>query len=321
MSLRVSVIVPTYKRRALLRRCLKALANQSLVHDQYEIIVVDDEESPRTEALVRRLSSATAPALHYVAAVGTTGPAAARNWGVGRSRGQILAFTDDDCVPDPNWLEEGLKAIANVDAVGGRIVIPLPPRPTDYELSQAQLSQCEFVTANCFCRRETFWEVGGFDESFSLAWREDSDLYFKLLESHARVGSAAAALVVHPIRPAHWGVSLRQQHKIRYDALLYKKHPQLFATRIASRPPLRYYSSMTLLASAAVAAGAGLMPVATACAAAWAAITLDFACRRLARTSRDPAHVAEMLLTSAFIPPLSVFWRLYGACRFRVLFL
>jgi GT2 family glycosyltransferase len=99
------------------------------------------------------------------------------------ARGAIIAFTDDDCIPDPGWLSAGASAFApGVAGVDGTIVVPLPDRPTDYERDAAGLTGAEFATANCFYRREVLAAVGGFDERFTAAWREDSDLFFTLRE-------------------------------------------------------------------------------------------------------------------------------------------
>ena len=83
--------------------------------------------------------------------------------------------------------------------------------------------------------------AGGFDERFSAAWREDSDLHFRLLHQGGRIVWAPAALVVHPW-PARWGVSLKQQRKSQFNALLYKKHPRLYRQRIRPWPPWEYYA-------------------------------------------------------------------------------
>src|SRR4051812_41746778 len=182
MALLVSVVVPTCGRRELLERCLAALEAQSLPREQYEIVVVED---------VKR-----------------EGPATARNRGWRKARAALIAFTDDDCVPDRHWLENGLRALQGSDAVCGRVVMPLPARPTDYERDAQGLERAEFVTANLLCRKEALERVGGFDERFRLAWREDSDLHFSLLQAGARIVRAADAVVVHPVRPAGWGVSL-----------------------------------------------------------------------------------------------------------------
>lgn len=74
------------------------------------------------------------------------------------------------------------------------------------------------------------------------------------------------------------------------------------------------------LATAGVSAGLGRPGIALAGGALWAALTLNFCARPLRHTSTDPRHVLEMAITSALIPPLAIFWRLYGALKFRVFF-
>jgi hypothetical protein len=129
--------------------------------------------------------------VRYIALTGAHGPAAARNAGWRGARGAILAFTDDDCIPDPGWLRAGLSAFTgDVAGADGTIVVPLPERPTDYQRDTAGLAGAEFATANCFYRRDVLAAVGGFDERFSMAWREDSDLFFALLERGYEVARA-----------------------------------------------------------------------------------------------------------------------------------
>jgi GT2 family glycosyltransferase len=286
---RVSVVVPTCGRAELLARCLAALENQSLPRGDYEIIVVDDS------------------ALR-------SGPAAARNRGWRKARAPFVAFTDDDTVPEHDWLERGLEAMKDpVDAAAGRIVMPLSAEPTDYERDAQGLERSEFVTANCFVRKRVLERLEGFDEGFRLAWREDSDLHFRLLRSGARLAPAARAVVVHPVRPAGWGVSLKQQKKVMYDALLFKKHRRLYRERIRSGPRWDYYLIVASLAAAAAGIGPALL--------VWLCLTLRLFFQRLHGTSMRASHVAEMLVTSVLIPPVAVFWRFAGALRFRVAFL
>jgi hypothetical protein len=208
----------------------------------------------------------------------------------------------------------------NVDAVCGRIVMLISAIPTDYERDASGLERSEFVTANCFCRRRTLEALGGFDERFRLAWREDSDLHFRLLEAGARIARAPDAVVVHPVRPAPWGVSVRQQKKIMFDALLFKKHPQLYRRRIRATPRWDYYAIVAALF--ALALGLALHSAAGSALAAvpWAGLTSCLCLQRLRGASKAPAHVAEMIATSIAIPPVAVFWRAAGALRFRVRF-
>ena len=320
--MRVSVVVPTHRRPELLDRCLAALAAQEFDPAGYEVIVADDAASEVTRRQVTLFAARMPAALRYCPVEGPHGPAAARNVGWRAARGEAIAFTDDDCIPDPRWLAAGLAGFrAGVEAVSGRVVVPLPDRPTDYEQDAAGLEGAEFVTANCFCRRDVLEAVGGFDERFAGAWREDSDLHFALLGRGGRIAHVPGAIVVHPVRPASWGVSLRQQRKSLFDALLYKKHRDLYRRLIRPSPPWDYYASVAALAATLAGLVLGNPRLAIAAAVAWFALTSRFCLRRLRRTSHAPGHVAEMVATSALIPPLSVFWRLYGACKFRVPFL
>jgi GT2 family glycosyltransferase len=313
----ISVVVPTYRRHDLLHRCLMALDGQNFDPSQYEVIVCDDAAQESTRQLVADLAAQATCSIRYQPVMGRHGPAAARNVGWRAAKGGIIAFTDDDCLPQAGWLAGGLAALeSGADAVWGALEMPLPPVPTDYQRDAAGLANAIFVTANCFCRRQALQAVGGFDERFTAAWREDSDLFFSLIEHGFCVRHATDAVVTHPVRAAGWGISLRQQRKTIFNALLYKKHPRLYREQIPAMPR-DYYASV---GSLALALGVGLsghgawmwLP-----AALWLGLTMQFCYRRLRHTSRAPAHIAEMLVTSALIPPLSLFWHLVGAWRFR----
>ncbi|HZT09188.1 MAG TPA: glycosyltransferase [Chloroflexota bacterium] len=323
-GLKVSVVVPTFWRPDQIARCLTALQRQDLPPDEFEIIVADDAASRECERLVTAFASQSrpGPTIRYVPVHDAHGPAAARNLGWRAAGAEIVAFTDDDCVPSPSWLRHGLQAMKDgADGVWGAVRVPIPPNPTDYEREVSRLEDAEFATANCFFRRSAIAEIGGFDERYTAAWREDSDLWFSLLEHGKRLVHAPDALVVHPVRPAPWGISLRLQRLSQFNALLYKKHPVLYRARVQSAPPIRYYS---ILASALGFVG-GLLtrrhPVAAAAAALWILLTGQFCAERLRATSRHPSHVAEILVTSSLIPLVSIFWRVRGAFRFRVVFL
>jgi GT2 family glycosyltransferase len=162
-------------------------------------------------------------------------------------------------------------------------------------------------------RRELLERIGGFDEGFRMAWREDSDLHFRLLRCGARIARAPLAVVAHPVRPAPWGVSLRQQRKVMFDALLFKKHRELYRRRIRAGARWDYYATVGALAAALLGFTPGL--------ALWAILTGRFFVKRMRGASRRPGHVLEMLVTSMLIPPLAVFWRLAGMLRYRVAFL
>jgi glycosyltransferase involved in cell wall biosynthesis len=325
MTMQASVVVPTYKRPSLLERCLEALLAQRRAPEAHEVIVADDAASEETRRQVEgwraRFLRHSGALLRYLPVRGNHGPAAARNTGWKAAEGRVIAFTDDDCIPTATWLGEGVRALSRgASAAWGKLLMPLPTQPTDYEKNAAGLIGAEFVTANCFCRRETLEAAGGFDERFTTAWREDSDIYFTLLERGEAVVHAPEAVVIHPLRPAPWGVSLSQQSKARFEALLYKKHPALYRERILPERPLSYYAILASLLAAVGAGPARKGPAALTAAALWLGLTARFCARRLTGVSRAPRHVAEMIATSVLIPPLSVFWRLRGALKNKVLF-
>ena len=128
-------------------------------------------------------------------------------------------------------------------------------------------------------------------------------------------------MVFHPVRPAPWGISLKQQRKTLFDALLYKKHRRLYRERIRRAPPWKYHASVASVLAAALTAAGGLAAPSLASAAVWGVLTGQFCAHRLRDTSRAPVHIAEMVLTSALIPPIAIFWRLRGALSFRVFFI
>lgn len=323
MKLRVSVVVPTYRRPELLGRCLDALAAQTMVAESYEILIADDAACDATRRQVEEFAEKAPCSIRYVPIGGSHGPATARNAGWHAAHAAIIALTDDDTIPDSGWLEAGVGTLerdAELAAVTGQVIVPLSPKPTDYERNEAGLETAEFVTANCFCRRTVLEALDGFDERFTSAWREDSDLHFRLLERGLKLMKVPEAVVVHPVRPAPWGVSLRMQRKSQFDALLFKKHPALYRQRIWRLPPLDYYAIVLSLAVALFAWILGAWIVCVLAVAVWMLLTGRFLRRRLHGCSRAPAHLLEMLFTSLLIPFLSISWRLYGAVKFRVWF-
>jgi glycosyltransferase involved in cell wall biosynthesis len=320
MSVQVSVVVPTYKRPHLLERCLAALTAQDFPADKFEIVVADDAGDPDTWCAVRRWRKKSGARVRYVRVRERHGPAAARNAGWRAAAGRVIAFTDDDCVPARDWLRAGLFGLGKRAAVWGRVIVPLPPNPTDYERDAARLGSAGFVTANCFCRRDVLVEIGGLDENFTAPWREDSDLYFSLLDRNYEVRHAPRARVVHPVRPAPWGASLRQQRKISFDALLYKKHPTHYRTRIRRAPRWDYYGIIALLLVALLGAATGQLWLTGIAGVGWLIATIALCLTRLRQTSHRLQHVAEVAVTSVLIPPLAVFWRFVGAIKYRVLF-
>jgi GT2 family glycosyltransferase len=324
----ISVVVPTFRRSGLLRRCLDALIAQRIDPAAFEIVVVDDGCEDSVRDMVLGIAQwIQAPHVRYLRPLHGQGPASARNRGWRAAKGVLIAFTDDDTIPAPDWLAAGARSFENNRqwvALSGRVVVPArdPVRlPTDHERMTQEMASAEFATANAFVWRTALEAVGGFDEQFTRAWREDSDLQFRLLAQGGGVGHCADAKVVHPVRAESWAVSLRQQRNTYFDALLYKKHPRLYRERIRRIPPWNYYLIVALCFAAPLLWVAGEDVGAALSALVVLALVLQLAWQRLLLTDRSLRRLLEMLATSAVIPFLSVYWRVRGALRFRVLFL
>jgi cellulose synthase/poly-beta-1,6-N-acetylglucosamine synthase-like glycosyltransferase len=304
----------------MLRRCLTALIAQTLPAHEYEIIVCDDGPGDDVRAVVTEIAGQTsgAPALRYFPVESSQGPAGARNVGWRSAGAPVVAFTDDDTVPEPGWLAAGVFAMEQegADAAAGRIVMLLPDAPSDVELDAAQLQHAEFATANCFVRRAALARVGGFDERYALAWREDSDLHFALLDHGSTVIAVPSAVVAHPLRPFPFAAGLGMQRKVAYDVLLYRKYPGFYRDRIRRGPPWFYLLVSFSLLCALVLFTAGRVHLAGLALLVWITLTLFFFIRRLSRSAFTGRNIAELLITSLLIPPLSIFWRGVGMARF-----
>jgi glycosyltransferase involved in cell wall biosynthesis len=319
-AMQISVVIPTYKRPLLLARCIEALSKQNYPGN-FEIVIVSDGPDEQTKELVRQLSSTCRQALTFYSLKEKKGPAAARNLGWQHSLSSLIAFTDDDCIPDQNWLKEihdlYIKNSLSSIAYSGRIIVPVSAVPTDYEKNIAHLSTAEFITANCAISKEALEKVGGLDERFTMAWREDSDLQFRLMEHNIPIIKNDNAIVTHPVRQAPWGISLKEEKKGIYNALLYKKYPKLYKQKIQPDPPWNYY--LIILSFITVIAGIfkGSDVMAVAGLLVWVTSTARFIFKRLKGTSKAFRHTSEMIFTSWLIPFLSIYYRIYGAIKFK----
>jgi glycosyltransferase involved in cell wall biosynthesis len=169
----VSVVIPVYNDPDRLTTCLAALQAQTYPKSLYEVIVVDNGSDAPIDAIVSRFPFAAAAAREA-----TPGSYAARNKGLSLAKGEVIAFTDSDCIPAPDWIERGvvkLSSVANCGLVGGRIDLvfrdPRCPRAVElYDAVMIGLPQRTFVeekqygaTANVFTFRRVIDHVGPFD--------------------------------------------------------------------------------------------------------------------------------------------------------------
>ncbi|MEJ5963431.1 glycosyltransferase [Pedobacter immunditicola] len=322
MSVKITVIIPTYKRTKLLIRCLEALVSQSIPKEDFQVIVVSDGPDLQTQKALETWRMNNLLSLNYVQTPFKGGPAAARNYGWKMAHAPLIAFTDDDCIPDRLWLDAFLMQYFGQPYIAftGKTQVPLPEKKTDFAINIAQLEQADFITANCACTKAALNKVHGFDERFKMAWREDSDLEFKLITNPIEIVQVPGAMVVHPVREVPWGISIKEQKKGIYDALLFKKFPALYRKKIGSAI-WNYYG--IIIAAILLVAGLILNVFYLSFFAASALILLfaGFIAQRLHQRHKSFNHVIEIISTSLVIPFISVFWRLYGSIKYRVFFL
>jgi len=312
-----AVVIPSVGRPSL-QRLLDTLAAQT-GPAPVEVVVADDRPDPAAPPLELRGAVSWAP--RVVRSFGR-GPAAARNLGWQVTSAPWVAFLDDDVELPPGWADALAADLAacgpRTGATQGRLRVPLPTdrRPTDWERGTAGLETAAWATADMAYRRAALEAVAGFDERFPRAYREDADLALRVQRAGWDL-ERGRRTTTHPVRPADDWVSLRVQRGNADDVLMARLHGRGWRAE-ADAPPGRLRWHLATTAAGAVAVAAWLLGRrrATAVAAtAWAALTADFARRRIAPGPRDAAEVTRMVLTSAAIPPAATWHRLQGLRR------
>jgi N-acetylglucosaminyl-diphospho-decaprenol L-rhamnosyltransferase len=200
----VSVVVPTRNRAESLDRLLRGLETQSLGIDRFEVLVVDDASTDETPALLEKLTAEGHLLIRTSRHDVRRGPAAARNSAWREARSEVVAFTDDDCVPDVRWLECGLAALAGTSGVVvGRTEPPSEQAGLAREPFARSLrvdSARFFETCNVFYAKADLEAVGGFDERFRRPSGEDTELGLRVTGLGVEARFAPDALVYHDVR-------------------------------------------------------------------------------------------------------------------------
>ncbi len=295
--MQVTVVIPAHNAAQTLPECLAACLNQTC--RPREVIVVDDgstDDTPRAaESLpVRYLRQDRA------------GPAAARNRGAHEAEGDIVAFTDADCIPEPDWLEHLAAGFTDehVVGVGGTYGIANPEsllaRVVHGEILARHArfgEEVDFLGSfNVAYRRDAFEAVGGFDETYSAASAEDNDLAYRLMDAGGRLRFVRGARVAH-YHPARLASYLRTQMRHGFWRMkLYAGHPgRARGDRYARGPELAAPALALLIAVGLIAApvaaafGSALAVVATVLLILLSAFVLVYLglLGRMIRASRD----------------------------------
>jgi lipopolysaccharide/colanic/teichoic acid biosynthesis glycosyltransferase/glycosyltransferase involved in cell wall biosynthesis len=226
----ISVIVPAYNAEATLNECLAALENQTLDRHRYEIIVVDDGSTDRTAEIAQRWEVRLIQQTN-------AGPAMARNQGAQAAQGELLLFTDADCAPAFDWIEQMAAPFSNPKVMGAKGTYRTHQKhlvsrfvQLEYEGKYDRMTQwdrIDFVdTYSAAYRRSVFLANGGFDTSFSTASVEDQEFSFRLARKGYRLIFIPEAVVYHH-HDATLGEYWRRKFGIGYwKALLLRWHPE-----------------------------------------------------------------------------------------------
>ncbi len=220
----VSVIVPVYNDSVRLKQCLNALERQDFPRSRYEIIVIDNNSDEDIEKIVKDFSQ-----ICYLFEA-SPGSYSARNKGIASAKGEILAFIDSDCLPQPHWLVEGIKALKerNADLAGGQVTFTFSKKKEPAELHDS-VSNMQIKdniknrkiskTANLFVRQHVFDSVGLFPSYLKsggdVVWtKRATDAKFKLVYApNAEVFHPARTLL--PLLQKQYRVGLGQPHVLR----------------------------------------------------------------------------------------------------------
>ena len=232
----ISIIVPVYNGENIIGACLKSLLAQDYPKDKYEVIAVDNNSKDKTADIIKEYS------VHYLFESKVQGSYAARNTGVRHAKGEILAFTDADCVADKGWLKKGIMGFVGgkIGCVAGSIKGYEPANYIEeYLIKREILSHKKessgtvlpyAKTANAFYRKEVFDKIGLFEERWASGG--DADLSWRMqLKTDYKILFKPDTVIFHKHRStlcslfqqcSTWGIG---------STLLYKKYPDLMPKR------------------------------------------------------------------------------------------
>lgn len=224
-SILFSIVIPTYKRKLELLECLSHLkpyfSSSSIPRSKNSIEVIVSDDAADTE--LANTVEQRYPWCRYV--VGPAkGPAANRNYGASKAEGKWIIFTDDDCLPQPGWLEAYAELADQYDVMEGRTSAKGIRRRIDEECPTNEtggyLWSCNFAI-----RRQVFNDLRGFNEGFPAAAMEDVELRKRIEKSGFRVAYIPHAVVYHPWRVRKGAKFLRD--KAKSIAFCVQLHPEM----------------------------------------------------------------------------------------------
>jgi cellulose synthase/poly-beta-1,6-N-acetylglucosamine synthase-like glycosyltransferase len=232
MSMDISVVAATHNRAERLAAMIEGLRAQTLPIDRFEVVIVDDASSDETPEVLRREAARNGLHMRFVRQEQGGGPARARNRGWRMANGTFIAFTDDDCVPTPGWLEALLAAAGEREdvVVQGQTL----PNPDEAEglgpfarTMNITGATPHFETCNIMYPRALLERLEGFDEQFPAPAGEDSDLGVRAQAAGGAQLYEPAALVHHAVFTRTPVAALRDALQATDGVQSYKQNPEL----------------------------------------------------------------------------------------------
>lgn len=230
----ISVVIPTYNRKDLLKKSLETLMRQTLPPEKFEVIVVDDGSTDSTESLVKGFQERYVNIRYLKQSHG--GTIRARNLGMKKGQGLIIALTDDDCLAQSDWLEQINKAFENHPQALG-IEGKTKTHETEVNPFTTQIVNLEggtYQTCNIAYKREILEKVGWLDENFPALACDDIDLALRILE-FGPIYFAADAIVTHLPRQTSFKKEFNRVKSIESEFYLFLKHPDHFKEKYGYR--------------------------------------------------------------------------------------
>jgi GT2 family glycosyltransferase len=228
---RITVVIPTYHRPDRLGPLFDALAAQTLARSLFDVVVVDNASGDQTWDVLQKLAAEAPFGVQVLRLEVNRGPAAARNLGWRTTATPSVAFLDDDCLPEPEWLANGMQTLTNGDGLGlvqGRVRLPATFDPSVMGTWYHSLVIAEptpyFESCNIFYDRRALESAGGFNEEIGW-WGEDSDLGWRVIEAGWGRAFASDAVVTHAVQERGWQWYARTGLLERNTMKLAKDHP------------------------------------------------------------------------------------------------
>lgn len=234
--MKISIVVPVFNGQATIGQCLDSLVKQEPSNKSLEIIVVDDGSQDETLKILSRYAGIS------VVSQSNAGPAAARNRGVKEATGDIVLFTDADCVPGERWVEEMVKSFLNDPSVVGvkgvyrtkqsKLTARFVQLEFEYKYQQMRKQMRKaggiaFIdTSSAGYLRRVFLEAGGFDKtSFAKASTEDIDLSFRLVSRGYRLVFNQDAYVYHQHPESFSDYIKRKSRNVYWGTIVMRRYP------------------------------------------------------------------------------------------------